>query len=94
MPADASLTLGGRDRFMPDLKGKTMKQMQRREGEELFDREDTKVASRSAGTKMPRGKEMLNPLKVFVGSSCREGDSDLRRSDTLGYQLLSKTIRK
>lgn len=44
-----------------------MKQMQSREGEALFDREDTKTVSRSAGIKMPRGKEMLNPLKVFVG---------------------------
>lgn len=54
-----------------------------REGEELLDREDTKVVSRSAGIKMPRGEEMLNPLKVFVGSSCWEGDSDLGRSDTI-----------
>lgn len=79
MSVDASLNLGGRDCFMSDLKWKTMKQ--RREGEEFLDRIDTKVVSRSAGIKMPRGKEMLNPLKVFVGSSCR-GDSDLGRSDT------------
>lgn len=30
---------------------------------------------------------MLNPLKVFMGSSYREGDSDLGHSDVLGDTL-------
>lgn len=51
------LTLGGRDCFMSDLKWKTTNQTRRRAGEELLDRADTEVVSRSAGIKMPLGKK-------------------------------------
>lgn len=91
MSAAVPLTLGGMrlmglNRPATDLKQKTMKQMHGGEGEELLHKEDTEVVCRLL-KKKPGGTETLNPLKVFVDSSCRMQDIALGCFDPLSLVL-------